>query len=312
MRHSLRLLLAISCVASLFTTTAFAKKPPKQIKSSRPSTKVPKSVSAKLDVVYAAYGKRKMHMDIFTPKFGKAPYPAVAVIHGGGWLNGDKSKFRALAIALAAKGYVAAAIEYRLGGEALFPAGIQDCNTAVRYLRANAKKLQLDPKRIGAVGGSAGGHIVGLMATAPHVSDFQGTGGNADTSSQLQLAIVMAGPLELATGPVAEKSRKMPGKSNANKWFGKTIDQAPELYRNASPITHVSKKSPPILFMVGEHDKPSRNAATRKKLKNFGIKTGIKVYANGKHGCWNREPWFSPMVADMDTFFRTTLLTGKK
>ncbi|GAB4153026.1 MAG: hypothetical protein Tsb009_29220 [Planctomycetaceae bacterium] len=311
MRSTTLTLLVIALCPAVESST-FANAPQKKIRTARPSTKLPQTVSEQLDVVYADYGKRKMHMDVFTPKFGKAPYPAIVVVHGGGWLKGNKSKFRALAIALAAKGYVTAAVEYRLGGEALFPAGIQDCNASVRFLRANAKRFKIDPHRIGAVGGSAGGHLVGLMATAPHIQEFQQAGGFRDASSRLQAAIVMAGPLELASGPVAEKSRKMPAQSNANKWFGKTIDQAPELYKKASPYTHVSKNSPPILFMVGEHDKPERNAATRKKLKKLGIKTGVKIYANGKHGCWNREPWFTPMVRDMDSFFNETLRPHSK
>ncbi len=291
---------------SVADATAQSKKPTKK-KRWRPSTKLPEGVSEKLGVVYAQYGKRKLELDLFSPTKGKGPWPAIVVVHGGGWLKGDRSRFRALAVALAKRGYVTAAISYRLGGEALFPAAIQDCNASVRYLRANAKKHFLDPSRIGAVGGSAGGHLVGVMATAPHLKEFQGNGGNADESSALQSAIVMAGPLELATGSVAKRSREQPKKSNSNKWLGKTIDEAPELYKKASPITHVTQKTPPILFMAGEFDKPERNKATRDKLKALGVETGIIVVKDGKHGCWNREPWFTPMVAEMDKFFRRTL-----
>ena len=110
------------------------------------------------------------------------------VVHGGGWLKGDKTKFRALAQTLAARGYVTAAIEYRLGHEAAFPAGIHDCNAAVRFLRANAQRYHLDPDRIGAVGGSAGGHLVGLMASGWEVPELQGGGGQSDQSSRLQAA----------------------------------------------------------------------------------------------------------------------------
>ena len=212
-----------------------------------------------------------------------------------------------MSVQLARRGFVVAAIEYRLGGEALFPAAIHDCHAAVRFLRAHADTYHVDPKRIGAVGGSAGGHLVGLMATAAHVQAFQGQGGNAEQSSHIQAAVVLAGPWELATGSVAEKSRKDPENSNANKWFGKTIDEAPGLYRQASPWTHISKATPPVLFMAGDLDFPARNQASREKLKALGIETGIVVVEGGKHGCWNREPWFSSMIADMDKFFRRVL-----
>lgn len=268
---------------------------------------LPEGVVQHLDVVYAQYGPRKMHVDLFIPKSGPNFKPAIVVVHGGGWLKGDKTKFHALAQELATRGYVTAAVEYRLGGEAKFPAAIQDCNTAVRWLRANCKTYGIDGDRIGAVGGSAGGHLVGLMATSPNVEQFQGSGGNTDYSSRLQAAVVMAGPLELAAGPVAEKSRNEPDKSNANQWFGKTVDQAPELYKRASPSRHVSKNTPPILFMTGEHDQPHRNLETRNRLRSLGIATGIRVYKYGRHGCWNQHPWFKPMVDDMDEFFTRVL-----
>ena len=88
-----------------------------------------------LDLVYAERGERKMHLDLFVPVGKAEPRPAILVVHGGGWLKGDKEKFRPLAQALAQRGYVTAAVEYRLGGEAKFPAAIHDCNTATRWLR---------------------------------------------------------------------------------------------------------------------------------------------------------------------------------
>jgi len=305
--YTLIILILLGTLGLGLPTGLAQQNPAKPVANNRPSTEIPASITAELDQVYASYGKRRLHLDLFRLRVAQQPMPTLVVVHGGGWLNGDKTKFRALALQLARLGYVTAAIEYRLGGEAHFPAAIHDCNAAVRFLRANADKYHIDPQRIGAVGGSAGGHLVGLMATAPHVKEFQGTGGNPQQSSQLQAAVVLAGPLELATGPVAEKSRKDPKNSNANKWFGKTIDEASELYRQASPFTHVSKQTPPMLFMAGEFDHPERNQGTRDKLKTLGIETGIVVVKGGKHGCWNREPWFSPMVNDMDKFFRRSL-----
>src|SRR5690606_12661879 len=143
----------------------------------------------------------------------------------GGWRNGDKSKFRALAQQLAARGFVTMAIEYRLAGEARFPAAIHDCNAAVRYLRANAEKYRVDPQRIGALGGSAGAHLVGLMAAAPHVEALQGEGGNPGVSSEIQAAVVMAGPMDLVTGRTAERARQADPNSFAITFFGKTIDE---------------------------------------------------------------------------------------
>ncbi len=154
------------------------------------------------------------------------------------------------------------------------------------------------------MGGSAGAHLVGLMAAAPQVSELQGSGGHADQSSQLQAAVLMAGPMELATGPVAERSRKGAGKSFTIVFLGKTIDEDKPLYELASPYTHFSKQTPPLLFQTGELDSPSRDLPSIERLKDLGVWAEQKVYAGGKHGCWMQAAWFGPMVDDMDTFFQ--------
>ncbi len=279
--------------------------------STRPSTEIPTEIQADLDMVYAEYGDRKVLLDLFRPpkRSSDQRFPCLVIVHGGGWLKGDKTKFRALTIALAHRGYVTAAIEYRLGGEAKFPAAIHDCNAAVRYLRANADRFSIDAGRIGAVGGSAGGHLVGLMATGWNVQELQGDGGHAEQSSRLQAAVVMAGPMQMLTGSVAERSRSAPQKANCNRWIGAGVDEAPDQYRLADAYEHISSDSTPILFMVGEHDHPERNQPAREKLKSHGVWTGLKVYSDGKHGCWNQLPWFQEMVADMDTFFREQMTT---
>lgn len=278
-----------------------------EIKGTRVDSSPSPHLEQHLDLVYAEYGDRKLHLDLFRPKDAKTPLPTVVVVHGGGWINGDKTKFRAMAQQLAERGYVTAAIEYRLAGEARFPAAIHDANAATRWLRAHAKEYGIDSERIGAVGGSAGGHLVGLMAAAPHVAELQGAGGNAEQSSRLQAAVVLAGPFELATGPVAERSRKDPEKSNTNQWLGKTVNESPELYRLASPWSHLSKETPPLLFLHGEHDNPPQNLATRRRLAELVVPTNVLVYTSGKHGCWNLHPWFEPMVDDIDAFLSTTL-----
>ena len=277
-------------------------------KTTRPSIAVPDNVRLLQDVVYRVAGERRLLCDICLPRLAEGetgPRPAVVVVHGGGWLNGDRSKFRALALQLAARGYVTAAIDYRLGHEARFPAGIHACNAAIQFLRLNADRYIIDPDRIGAIGGSAGGHLVGLMATGSRDVRLQSDDSFLAGSTKLQAAIVMAGPMQMTTGSVAEKSRK--GTANANVWLGKTIDEDPELYALSDAHLHISDASPPILFMTGEHDNPKRNQPSRDKLKAAGVWTDIKVYKDGKHGCWNRLPWFNTMLDDMDEFFKEHL-----
>ena len=202
-----------------------AKSLSRSAKSKRPSTDVPEGVSLETNIVYGQAGDRKLLMDVAMPQ-GKTEKPrsCVVVVHGGGWLNGDKAKFRALMLALAKRGYVSAAVGYRLGYEAKFPAGIQDCNAAVRFLRANSDRFGIDSDRVGAVGGSAGGQLVGLMASGWKNKTLQGESGNLEHSSRLQAAIVMAGPLQMLTGSVSERSRKPDSGSNSNVWLGATVD----------------------------------------------------------------------------------------
>ncbi|HCP83206.1 MAG TPA: hypothetical protein DIT88_02290, partial [Planctomycetaceae bacterium] len=178
-----------------------------------------KSVIADEEITYAQYGDRSLQLDLYSPANVDSPVPGVIVVHGGGWHSGTRQKFARIAEELAYRGFVAATISYRLADEAAFPAGIQDCNAATRWMRANAKRLMVDPERIAAIGGSAGGHLVGLMGAAPHIKDFQGKGGNNDVSSALQAMISLAGPFELAFGPIAKKSINEPDDSNANRWF---------------------------------------------------------------------------------------------
>lgn len=274
-------------------------------KKTKPSVAVPDNVVLHEDIVYRAAGERHLLCDIAVPKKHAQPLPAVIVVHGGGWLKGDRYKFRALSLQLAARGYVTMAIDYRLGHEAKFPAAINDCNGAVQFLRSNAEKYHVDPDRIGAVGGSAGGHLVGLMATGWQDVNLLDESQVRAGSPKLQAAIVMAGPMEMTTGSVAERSRA--GNANSNHWLGRTIDEDPKLYALADAHRHISKASPPILFMCGELDKPERNQPSRDKLKAAGVWTDIKVYKDGKHGCWNQLPWFNTMLDDMDSFFKEHL-----
>ncbi|MEM9364545.1 MAG: alpha/beta hydrolase [Planctomycetota bacterium] len=267
------------------------------------STEIPESMAADLDVVYATLSKeRALRMDVFRLRALQQPAPAILVVHGGGWLKGDKSKFRALALRLAERGYVTAAVEYRLGGEARFPAAIRDCNTATAFMRANAARYGVDPDRISAVGGSAGGHLVGLMAAGHEIPGLRHEQHLPNISAELQAVVVMAGPLEIITGSVAQKSTGPDAKSNAIEWIGGSLQEKPQGYRMADVLTKIDASMPPTLFLCGSLDNPERNEAARQAIRSHGGTTELIVHDDAKHGHWNRPEWIPRVVDDIDGF----------
>ena len=274
----------------------------------KPSVTIAEGITPHYDTTYAEYGNRRMLADVFVPP-GDGPFPAAIVLHGGGWHSGDKMKFRAMGLELAKRGYVTMAIAYRLSEEAKFPANIHDCHGSVRFLRANANLYRVDPDRIGVVGGSAGAHLAGLLATTAGVEELHGDGGYPDVSSRVQAAVVMSGPMKIATGSVAERSLlKGNPKPNAVWLFGGNVEEKPELYTLADAHQHIDKNTPPILFQFGGTEDPSKVFPSMAKLIDLGISTEVLAdYPEGKHGCWNRHPWFMPMVDDIDQWFQKHL-----
>lgn len=303
--------LYISTFGGLYSmpTRAYGVMPNKPMIGSGDSaihTNIDDSVTASLNIVFHQDGQRKLLMDLFQPSKGAAPKPAIIVVHGGGWKNGDKTKFRALALRLAEIGYVTAAIEYRLAGEATFPTAIKDCNAATRFLKENSDQWGIDPNRIAAVGGSAGGHLVGLMAAA-HANPKLKFQEHAASDASLKAAIVMAGPLEIASGSVAERSMANPEASNSVRWMNGNVQQQAELYHLADAFEQVSETMPPTLFLCGSKDNPQRNAKTRAKMSSMGIHNQLIVHENATHGHWNRAEWIGRVVSDIDAFLKQHL-----
>lgn len=149
------------------------------------------------DVPYAANHVRNK-LDIYLPATGQPPYPVIVWIHGGGWTSGDKSSAAGRAAQLVPLGFAVVGINYRLSGDAIFPAQIHDCKGAIRWLRANAVQFNLDPNRIGVWGSSAGGHLVALLGTSGGIPPLEGTvGGNASFSSRVQAVADYFGPTDL-------------------------------------------------------------------------------------------------------------------
>src|SRR5215510_9833699 len=144
------------------------------------------------DIVYGKGDQMDLQLNLAIPK-GKGPFPAVVCIHGGGWYRGQRQDMDFMTELLARRGFVAATVSYRLVSTARFPAQIEDCKAAVRWLRANAAKYHIDPDRIGAIGPSAGGHLACLLGVTEKKDGLEGSGGNPDHSSGVQAVVSFFG-----------------------------------------------------------------------------------------------------------------------
>ncbi len=210
------------------------------------------------DIAYGKVGTEDLKLDLARPEHAEGLLPGIVFIHGGGWVGGDRGIHRREMLEAAKRGYVAVTIEYRLTqpdktGKAKypFPAQIEDCKCAVRWLRANAEKYHVDPNRIGASGGSAGGHLSLLVGVAGAEKKFEGTGGNPDASSKVQAVVNYYGPTDLARMYNYEKRVDQLLKT----LIGGTPQERPDQYKAASPLTYVGKDTCPILSIHGTLDK---------------------------------------------------------
>jgi arylsulfatase A len=276
-------------------------------KTAAPRTVIPAETLARFDahtnLTYARYGERTLALDLYRLKDASTPLPAIVCIHGGGWFQGDRSSMRPLAQALAARGFVAVTISYRLSGEKKFPAQIEDCKAAVRWLRANATKYGMDPEAIGVTGLSAGGHLAALLATSGGVKELEGDGGIAAQSSAVQAGIAMGAQSDLLTERIRTLS-KAPENPHYRPFLGGTMDDMPKTYALASPRHHLDKGDPPLLFMTGELDDPSTHAdEVRADLKRLGIPTGLTVIPQAPHGFLGQQRHFDVALEACDQFF---------
>ena len=158
----------------------------------------PADVELKRDVTYGKGGGRDLRCDLSLPAADVGGRPGIVFVHGGRWLEGGKRQFASQAAHLAGKGYVCMCIEYRLSGEAIFPAAVEDAKCAVRWLRAHADRLQLDPGRIAACGGSAGGHLAAMLGTTAGAADLEGQGGWAGLSSSVAVVLDINGVSDMS------------------------------------------------------------------------------------------------------------------
>lgn len=193
-------------------------------------------------------GHEKWKVDIARPTQRAHELPAVLLVHGGGWRGGSRQGQRGIACRYASAGYVAVTIGYRLTGEAPFPACIDDVVAAARWVRANANELGIDPQRIGALGHSAGGHLVCMLALAEPNGGFA-PGFLENVSGRVNAVVATAAPTDLVRW---EEDR---GNSGGTFFKEGALEVRAELARRCSPLTYVDSSAPPTLLLHGSADR---------------------------------------------------------
>lgn len=233
------------------------------------------------DIVYSKVADRDLLLDAYLPEKG-GPSPAVLVVHGGAWRMGNRKQLRGYAEALAEIGFVCFAIDYRLAPQHKFPAQIEDCRSAVKWIRTNAAKYKVDPGKLGAIGYSAGGHLVSLLGTTGEAPTKEN--GNVDT--RLQVVVAGGAPTDFRWFP------------DKGKWceflMGGTLDTVPEKFFAASSSAFADKDDPPTFFFNGTEDRlvplPWSQSCFG-ALKAVGVKTEFHKIEGAGHmqAARNRE-----------------------
>jgi len=261
---------------------------------------VPDNVEEILDIEYGTGGERKLHLDLYLPKGRTKATPAIIFIHGGAWKSGKRSDMKFYCAKFAEKGYVTATVTYRLTDEAPFPAAVHDVKCAVRWLRANTSKYQVDPKRIAVSGNSAGGHLSMMIGYSDDPS-LEGNGGNNDISSRVCAVVNFYGPTDLTTD-FAKKQGVV-----EDFMGGKTFAEAPHTYQQASPLFHLTRDDPPTLIFHGTIDStvPIVQAdMLSEKLKELGIDHIYERYEGWPHVMDLAEAVNRRCVYQMEQFFK--------
>jgi pectinesterase len=273
----------------------------------RPSRSVLKE-----DIVYDASGSRTLHLDLLLPDAETGgSRAAVVLIHGGGWRSGSRQMEYPMACYLASHGYVAAMVEYRLSGEARYPAAVVDLKAAVRWLRSNAHRYGIDPARIAAYGCSSGGELAAFLGVTGDNPAFEGEHVTGGGSSAVQAVVDVDGILDFTHPAESGKDTGSAPASAGKAWLGFSYRENPEVWRQASPLNHVTMKTPPILFINSSRERfhAGRDEMIA-RMKSWGIFTELRTHADAPHPFWLFHPWFEPTGEWIIHFLERVLSAG--
>jgi acetyl esterase/lipase/ketosteroid isomerase-like protein len=257
----------------------------------------PPDVELRPNIVYAN-PSRPLRMHVLLLRNAATSRPAILFIHGGGWTEGTRERGLPSLIHFVKKGYVAASIEYRLSGEAIFPAQIDDVRMAIEYLRTHADELGIDPRRVAVWGQSAGGHLAALAGTS-----FEG-------AARPDLVIDWNGPTDFLEPRELERLEKRKADQGQptfamERLLGGPVKERRELALAANPIRWVTPGDPPFLILHGSGDEEvsiSQSESLRDALANAGVEVTLKIFPGEGHFGIGPQPFPDKYYAPMDEF----------
>lgn len=275
-------------------------------------------------ITYAMAGALELKLDLHLPTAKpERPLPVLLWLHAGGWREGGRG-FCPIAN-LAKEGYAVASVSYRLSGQAKFPAQIEDCKAAVRWLRAHAAEYALDPEHIGACGESAGGHLAALLGVTGGDLALEGVvGGNEKISSRVQAVVALCAPTDftnmlgrarersfwaalVTSGSFSEAKYTFARNYALEKLFGGPVTKHAARVRLASPVTHVSPGDPPVLLFHGRGDPLiplSQSEEFLRALQQAGVEARLEILETNTHGIGRFPP---DMMSATRAFFNRHL-----
>jgi acetyl esterase/lipase len=250
----------------------------------RPQAAEPLPPGVKLipDAEYAKVGRASLKLDVLIPT-APAPRPIAVWIHGGAWRGGDKAANREFPATLVQAGYLTFSINYRLSRQAQFPAQIYDCKAALRWIRLSAAQYGGDPRRLGVVGASAGGHLAALLGTSGGVAGLEGSEGVTGADSGVQAVVDWFGPSDLTALQFNPDFNLTP----VVELLGAHPADVPAQAAAASPVTFIDRRDPPFLIIHGAADPVvpvEQSRELRDRLKRAGVEVEYIEVPGGRHG----------------------------
>ena len=275
-----------------------------EIPSLWPLPPIPPGATVYPDLSYVSHGSLSQKLDLYEPQAGQN-FPVIILIHGGAFCMGDKRQWVRYQLGYLNQGYAIASINYRLSSEAVFPAQIEDCKSAVRWLRAHATNYHLDPNHFVAWGASAGGNLAAMLGTTGDISEFD-VGENLAYSSRVEGVADFFGPVDLTRLPPTF----MAPDSAESRFLGCTIEDHLDKARLASPISYVTRDCPPFLIVHGDIDPRvsyQQSVWLTAALKHAGVPVMFYTVKGAKHGGFH-----DPQVPQLTSaFFAKYLKPGR-